>query len=298
MGARPARCQRWLGPTAWAALLQFHIVTEWSASTATRPAALVTGAGVRLGRAIALDLAAHGWDVAIHYGRSAAEAQTAVAEARAAGADAEAFAQDLAQSDALAGLIARVVERFPRLSLLVNSASVYTAGLIAKTDAALLETQWRVNLVAPFLLTKAFAAHVARGNVVNIIDNKIGFNQNAYAAYLLSKKSLADFTRMAALEFAPRIRVNAVAPGVILPAADRSADYVAWRLQAIPLARQGDPAHICAALRALVANEFVTGQIWTIDGGETIAHSGRNFAEYRQDRGAADDGQHKRCTAI
>lgn len=248
--------------------------------TAPRPV-LITGGAVRLGRGLAEAFAATGHDVAVHYGRSAAAAQETVAALRTKGVRAEAFQADLADPQALSSLMDAVTTVFPDLGGLVNSASAYDAAPIAETDAALFDSQFAVNLRAPFLLTKAFAAAVDEGFVVNILDNKIAYNQYAYAAYLLSKKALAAFTPMAAMEFAPRIRVNGVAPGVVLPAGSRAPDYVAWRIEGIPLKKQGDVAHIAQAVLALAYNDFTTGQIISIDGGENSAHIGRNFEDYQ-----------------
>ncbi|MGO1426069.1 MAG: SDR family oxidoreductase, partial [Halomonas sp.] len=131
------------------------------------------------------------------------------------------------------------------------------------------------------LLTRHFAETVQEGQVINIIDNKVAYHQYPYAAYLLSKKSLAEMTRMAALEFAPRIRINGLAPGVVLPASQRTSDYVQWRIEGIPLKQQGEPAHLVQALYYLLDNTFVAGQILFVDGGESINLEGRHSENYR-----------------
>lgn len=253
-------------------------------NAATRPAALVTGGAVRLGRAIALALAEAGYDIALHYGSSAAAAEATAVEIRALGVECHTLQLDLADVEALPGLIERARAALPNLRVLVNSASVYTQATIAATTAAIFDQQLAVNLRAPFFLTRAFADQVGEGHVVNIIDNKIAFNQHQYAAYLLAKQALAAFTRMAALEFAPRIRVNGVAPGVVLPATTRSPEYVAWRVSGIPLRRQGDPADITGAILYLLGSDFVTGQILTVDGGESLTNVGQNAAQFDQDK--------------
>lgn len=247
-----------------------------------RPAALVTGGAVRLGRAIALALAAAGYDIALHYGRSAeAAAQTAEA-IRALGVGCQTFAADLADAAALPGLVAAAHQAYPRLRALVNSASAYTQATIGATTAEIFDQQLAVNLRAPFFLTQAFARQVERGHVVNILDNKIAFNQHEYAAYLLAKKTLAEFTRMAALEFAPHLAVNGVAPGVVMPATTRSEEYVAWRIGGIPLRRQGTTADITGAILYLLGSDFVTGQILLVDGGESLTNVGQNAAQFDQ----------------
>jgi len=245
-----------------------------------RQAALVTGGAVRLGRAIALALARQGFDIALHYHSSQAAAERTRAEIEQLGVACQIFQQDLARADRLAGLLASVRERFPGLTVLVNSASGYGQAAIRETTPELFDAQLAVNLRAPFFLTQAFARPGQRGNVINILDNKIGFNQYQYAAYLLAKKSLAEFTRMAALEFAPDIRVNGVAPGVVLPAKSRTQAYIDWRVQGIPLKMQGDTAHITRTISYILENDFVTGQIFVVDGGESVAHVGQNAADY------------------
>jgi NAD(P)-dependent dehydrogenase (short-subunit alcohol dehydrogenase family) len=172
----------------------------------------------------------------------------------------------------------------PNLAVLVNSASAYTQAPIAQTTAAVFDQQFAVNLRAPFFLTQAFAQQVGRGHVVNIVDNKIAFNQFAYAAYLLAKKALVEFTRMAALEFAPHVAVNGVAPGVVLPAVTRSPAYIAWRVSGIPLRRQGDTDDVTRAILYLLGTRFVTGQVLLVDGGESLTNTGQHAAQFDPDR--------------
>ncbi len=242
-------------------------------------AALVTGGATRLGLFFARRLADAGYDIALHYNSSADAAARAAEEIRALGRECHTFACDFSSGDP-GDLIEQAQSALPGLAVLVNSASAYTPAPIAQTSRALLEEQFSVNLFAPMLLTRDFASRVGRGCVVNIIDNKLAYNQYPYAAYLLAKKTLAEFTRMAALEFAPHIRVNGIAPGVILPAATRSSDYLQWRFEGIPLGRQGSQENLGQALDYLLANDFVNGQILVVDGGESINVVGRHSENY------------------
>lgn len=244
-----------------------------------RPAALVTGAATRLGLVFARALAMQGYDIALHYHCSISQAESAIAEIKSLGAACEGFPCDLA-GDGVNLLIDQVIERFPSLQLLINSASAYAAGRISETTPALLKEQFDVNFFAPFLLSSRFANVVQSGSIINIIDNKIAFQQNNYAAYLLSKKALADLTSLAAVEFAPDIRVNGIAPGVVLPGSNRTDDYIAWRVQGIPVGRQGDTSELVGAMNYLLLNEFVTGQILYVDGGESINQRGLNAEDY------------------
>ncbi len=245
-----------------------------------RGAALVTGGAIRLGRELALALARAGYDIALHYFSSEEEAEQTRREIEAFGVRCELFGFDLSDTPALPTWMAAVAVRMGNLEVLVNSASGYTQATIADTESDDFDQLFALNLKAPFFLIQAFARQVQRGNIINILDNKIAYNQFSYAAYLLSKKGLAELTRMAALEFAPAIRVNGIAPGVTLPAESRSADYLQWRIEAIPLQRKGEGDHIAQALLQLLANDFITGQILVVDGGEGIAHVGRNAGAY------------------
>jgi NAD(P)-dependent dehydrogenase (short-subunit alcohol dehydrogenase family) len=251
-----------------------------SSESPLRPAALVTGGAVRLGRAIALALAGAGYDIALHYGRSSEAAEETAAAIRALGASCHPISHDLADVDGLAGVVGQARAALPELSVLLNSASAYTQATIGATSAAVFDHQLAVNLRAPFFLTQAFAAQVGRGHVINIIDNKVTFHQFQYAAYLLAKKALADFTQMAALELAPHIQVNGVAPGVVLPAGTRSPEYIAWRVSGIPLQRQGTTGDITGAILYLLGSPFITGQILTVDGGEGLTGVGQNAAQF------------------
>ncbi len=248
-----------------------------------RPAALVTGAAHRLGREFALALADMGHDIALHYHSSLESAESTAGELRERGAEVDLLPCDLSRHADLPGLVERARARFPHLSVLVNSASRYAAGNLASTRPETVFDQFAVNLVAPMELMRAFAADSESGCIINIIDNKVAYAQYDYAAYLLSKKSLAEATRMAALEYAPRVRVNGISPGVVMPMSSRTEDYLRWRLDGIPLKRQGEPANLCRALRYLVENDFVTGQILTVDGGEGMFQVGRHSENYPGD---------------
>ena len=242
--------------------------------------ALVTGGAVRLGREIALALAQSGYNIALHYGRSVEAAQATKADIEALGVICHMCPQDLADVHALDGFIKTVYEQVENLTVLVNSASAYENSTITNTKIETFDTQFTVNLRAPFFLTKAFARYCGVGNIINILDNKIMFNQFDYAAYLLSKKALAELTRMAAIEFAPDIRVNGIAPGVVMPAVSRSEEYVAWRVSKIPLQKQGNPGNITRAIDFCLKNDFMTGQIIVVDGGEGGTNVGFNFTQF------------------
>ncbi len=248
------------------------------------PAALVTGGAVRLGRAFALTLAENGYDLALHYHSSRNAAEATAEEIRALGRKCILFQQDLADVVAFKALLASVHSALPNLNVLVNSASGYLQENISETSLKTFDAMFFLNLRAPYFLTQAFCATVESGQVINIIDNKIGFQQYKYGAYLLSKKALAEFTKMAALEYAPHFRINGIAPGVVLPATTRSPEYIAWRVQSIPLQKQGHPNDISQALLFLLSSGFISGQIITVDGAENLDHIGKSAADFDQSK--------------
>lgn len=224
--------------------------------------ALVTGAGIRVGAAIARDLARHGWRVAGHYRTHRPSRLAAALQA------------DLALPDGPAALAAAFRARFSRLDLLVNSAAAFDAIPLAETDAAAFDSQMELNARAPLLLTRALAPLLRRsgGSVVNVVDVGGGLVAwRGYAAYAASKAALARLTECLALELAPGVRVNGVAPGTVLwpesyPAARRR--ELARR---IPLGRAGVPDDVAEAIRYLAGARFVTGAILPVDGGRHLS---------------------------
>ena len=247
-------------------------------------AALVSGSAIRLGKAIAIALAKTGFDIALHYHSSKEAAQKTAEEIRAIGVDCELFQLNLRKAEEMPAFLKTIKNQMPHLRVLINSASAYTQATISNTTTAIFDQQFDVNIRAPFFMTQAFAQEVDQGEVINIIDNKIAFNQNKYAAYLLAKKTLVELTKMAAIEFAPQLRVNGVAPGVVLPASTRSQEYIDWRIQGIPLQMQGSTKHITDAILSLLNNPFITGQILAVDGGESLSNTGRNAGDFDQSK--------------
>lgn len=247
-----------------------------------REAVLITGSAIRLGKAIALSLAKKGYDIALHYNSSEEEAQNTYREIKNIGVECKLFKFDLADTKKLEENFSNVIKEFPNLKVLVNSASAYIQANISKTNIEDYEKLFDINLKAPFFLSKYFHKNVKHGNIINIIDNKIGFNQNTYSAYLLTKKNLAELTKLSAIEFSPNIRVNGISPGVVLPAQSRSEEYINYRINGIPLKMKGDENHITDTIFFLLENKFVTGQILTVDGGENILNTGLNAGSYDQ----------------
>ncbi len=236
--------------------------------------ALVTGSGIRLGRAIAISLAEKGCNLALHYHSSQKDAEELKNLVERMGVEAELFQTDLGNPENAKNLIGDVVDRFGSLEILVNNAGLYGRGRGLATDLSRLEEQFRLNLFTPILLIRAFAEALAsdsQGKVINIADAKVLQIGYDHFAYRLTKRGLIDITRMFALELAPRITVNAVAPGVMMPLAgfeDVDMDARAQRL--IPLKRIGAPEFVAQNVLHLLEQDFMTGVVLPVDGGENI----------------------------
>ncbi|MEE8573794.1 MAG: SDR family oxidoreductase, partial [Thermodesulfobacteriota bacterium] len=229
---------------------------------------IVTGGAKRLGREIALSLAALGYSIALHY--STTKPDGVAQEIRASGVECEPFQCDFSGVTEVEGFVEKVLGRFPSLELLINNASVFERSTIEETSLEFLERHLTINFTVPFILSRDFKRHVGKGHIINITDTNVTKNFSTYAAYLLSKKALSEFTRMAAREFAPETRVNAVAPGLILPPDGEGEEYTKRLSERIPLKRAGEPADIASAIEFLVNNDFVTGEILFIDGGRHL----------------------------
>lgn len=235
-----------------------------------RGAALVTGGAVRIGRAIALALARAGYDIALHYHTSGSEAAEVGRQIEALGRRQRLFPCDLSDTRGARSLIAQVFEGLPRCNVLINNASIFQPVRLMETDERLFERHMNVNFKAPFFLTQEFARHCRSGQVINILDTRVAASDSSHFIYTLSKKALFEFTRMAARELAPGIRVNGVSPGLILPPAGKEAADLDHRAAAIPLQRKGALEDLVAAVLFLLENPFITGDCIFVDGGEHL----------------------------
>lgn len=230
--------------------------------------ALITGSGVRLGSAMAQALAGQGADVVIHYHRSADEAARTIQAVQAAGQRAWAVQADLAQPQQAEALIGLAVQAAGApVDILINSASFFQVSRITTVTVEDILANIQVHAVAPLLLSRALAAQARAGRIVNMLDTRIVDYDREHAAYHLSKRMLFTLTRMLALELAPQVAVNAVAPGAILPAAGATREQFEQLAQAAPLARVGGPEDIVKAILFLLDSPFITGQVIFVDGG-------------------------------
>jgi pteridine reductase len=238
--------------------------------------ALVTGAGARLGRAIAEGLGRLGADVALHHHGSKEGAEAAATAIGVDGNHAQTFAADLTKDDQLFRLAEQVEAKMGPVSVLVNSAAVYLRHDFFDTPASALDAQWALNARAPYLLSQAIGRrmrHRGKGDIVNVLD--IGGAVNAwrhYSAYAMTKAALASLTKCLALELAPAIRVNGVAPGTVLPPEALAPAELEQLKGRIPAGRFGSPDDVVATVAYLVTGpRFVTGQIIAVDGGRSLA---------------------------
>lgn len=245
--------------------------------------ALVTGAGTRLGRAMALDLGRRGHDVIVHYNTSKGPAEEVVAEIRAMGRAAHAFGADLLDEAATQGLVPRAVEALGGpITCLVNSASIFEYDSIESATRESWDRHIESNLRAPFVLTQKVAQGitepgrdvrgepVAQGLVVNIIDQRVRKLTPDFMSYTIAKMGLWAFTRTAAQALAPRLRVNAIGPGPTLQGAKQSDEHYAAQRANTVLQRGSNPEDICAALGYFLDAPGVTGQLLCVDGGQHL----------------------------
>lgn len=239
--------------------------------TSAPRAALITGAGRRIGRAITLALSRAGFAVVLHAHRSRAEAEKLAEEIVQAGGQAAVVLADFANAEALRKLVPAAAT-FGPLTLLVNNASQFEEDEIATLDRARFEQTIAVNLTAPLLLGKAFAAQAPEGSsIVNVLDQRVLKPTPRFFSYTLSKSALHTATITLAQALAPKLRVNAVAPGPTLPSPRQSAEQFAAQAAAVPLQRGPTPEDVAAAVLYLAEAKSVTGMVIAVDGGQHLA---------------------------
>ncbi|MBL8342702.1 MAG: SDR family oxidoreductase [Rubrivivax sp.] len=265
-------------------------------TAAAAPVVLVTGAAQRIGRAIALELAAAGWRVAVHYRHSAGPAQALVQHLNAVARPglplplpreprSAAFCADLADEAACRALVPAVVREMGRIDALVNNASLFEHDNAADFSFAAMERHWRANTGAPLLLAQAL--HEARGHapprheggsavVVNLLDQKLWAINPDHLSYTLSKAALEVATRMLAMTFAPHTRVCGVAPGITLTSSEMSAAEFDTAHRMTPLGRGASADEIARAVRFLVESPSITGTTLLVDGGQHLAGQARD----------------------
>lgn len=237
--------------------------------------ALVTGGAVRLGRAIALHLARRGANVGIHFHHSREAARATTAELAACGVRAAAVEGDFSEEIAPSAqrVLAEAADALGPIDLLVNNAAIFEPDTLETLSQTAWDRQLRINLEGPIWLTREFARQLPpgrTGDVINIVDWRALRPQPGYLSYTIAKAGLAAATKLLALELAPAIRVNAVAPGAILPAAGEGPERFERLAEQIPLRRTGRPEEVAAAVEYLAMSGFVTGEILYLTGGQHL----------------------------
>ncbi|MGQ0674098.1 MAG: SDR family oxidoreductase [Hyphomicrobium sp.] len=238
---------------------------------------LITGAARRIGRAIALGLAAEGWRVAVHYRRSEREAEALAAGIRSAGGEAVAIGADLSDPQDVAALIPRVADALGAPTCLINNASEFLLDSVASLNDATWETHQTINLKVPVFLARAMALGLPEGtpgNIINIIDQRVWKLTPDFFSYTISKAGLWTATRMLAQALAPRVRVNAIGPGPVLKSVHQTdADFEAEARSTL-IGRGPTPEEVAAAVVFILAAPAMTGQMIALDGGQHLMWTG------------------------
>ncbi len=235
--------------------------------------ALVTGAGKRIGRAVALRLGREGFAVAVHYNASADSAEAVAEEIRTGGGTALALKADLSDEAETEGLVRRAGEALGPLGVLVNNASTFEMDTVETATRQSWDHHLEPNLRAPFVLIQRFARQLpeaAEGCIVNLLDQRVWNLTPYFVSYTVAKTGLWTLTRTMALALAPRIRVNAIGPGPTLPSLHQTEAQFRRQCEAMPLRRGTSPEQVADAVRFLLAAPAMTGQMLALDGGQHL----------------------------
>ena len=246
----------------------------------SKPCALITGGSKRIGKEIAIFLARKGYDIVIHYNKSKKDAEelanflsenykikTAIIDG------------DLSTKLSIKKIINFMTKNHKNWQLLINNASIFNKSNFIENIEDEFENNLNIHLISPLYLSNYFAKFVYKNSIqnaqiINMIDKNIARYDTINFYYLLSKKFLAEFTKMLALQLAPKIRVNGISPGYILPEVNSTSDNIEKSSKIIPLKKIGNPKNIIQTLEFLLKNDFITGQILSIDGGASLNHAG------------------------
>ncbi len=235
--------------------------------------ALITGAAKRLGREIALALAEDGVSSVIHCLTSTGEAEELKKQIEKLGPKAWVLQVDLSQSTEYEALFRKAAECAGTIDILINSASIFPQGSLEGVTLESINRNVEINAWVPLFLSREFSRQTSQGRIVNMLDTRITGGDRKHLAYYLSKMMLAEITKTLALELAPDITVNAVAPGLILPPAGKDESYLEKLRDTVPLKMIGHPAYVTDAVLFLLNSSFITGQVIYVDGGRHLIGS-------------------------
>lgn len=244
---------------------------------------LITGAAQRIGRALALDFAAQGYDVCIHYHLSKAAAQTLATEIMELGQQAFLVCADLSKEQEVDQIFPTLAAQGKSISILINNASTFKYDSVDSVSKESWDYHLQPNLRAPFILSQAFARQIDAGLIINIIDQRVWNLTPHYMSYTLSKVGLWGLTQTLALSLAPFIRVNAIGPGPTLKNENQTAEQFATQCQNTPLQQGGTLEDICATARFFCQAKSVTGQMIAVDGGQHLGWAMPNSQIGRED---------------
>lgn len=232
--------------------------------------ALITGGAKRLGRATALTLAERGINTVIHYNNSAQRADETVQLSKDKGVLSDKIQYDFSDTDGINKLIQKAVNITGNLDFIINSASVYPVDNLESLSGERLNRTININGLAPFILAREFKNTCNTGSIINFLDARMTDYEPKHISYQLSKQMLFNLTRMMSLEFAPDIRVNAVAPGIIIPDKNTDKEIIEHLKSGNPLNRIGNMEEVTSTVLFLLQNEFITGQVIYVDGGRNL----------------------------
>ena len=233
------------------------------------PTALVTGGAIRLGRSVALHLAGRGYNIALQYCSSRESAEQTAKEARNFDVQCKTYCADFTDFNSAPLLMGQVLADFNSMDLLVNSAANFIQKKIEETSNSELLDTINMNLIAPFILMREFKKKVNNGLIINILDERILRRVSTFGAYSVSKSALAHLTELSAVSWGETVRVNGIAPGLILPPAGSSGEYLLEKAPNIPTKTHGNASDILSGVDYLLDSPFVNGEILFIDGGES-----------------------------
>ncbi|QDP84505.1 SDR family oxidoreductase [Chryseobacterium sp. SNU WT5] len=234
--------------------------------------ALVTGSADRIGKAVAVHLAKQDYNLVLHYNSSREKAEKLKDEIESiySGLKVELLQINFLKENNFDQILQDLKKKKIKVDVLVNCASDFIKSSFKEEGSDLLDKEMTINFKIPYLLTKAFAKVFGKGNVINFVDTKVAKNSTVHLDYILSKKLLKDFTKISAVELAPHIRVNGIAPGLILPPEGKDESYLLNLAKDIPLKTIGNLEEILKAVQFILDSQFFTGQILYIDGGEHL----------------------------
>ena len=234
------------------------------------PTAIVTGGAIRIGRAMALHLARKGFNIALLYHSSGEASENTIKEVQSHGVQCQGYATDLRNLEEAELFIGKILKDFDDVELLVNSAANFIQENVEQTQLESLVDTLNLNLMAPYLLMREYKRKVNKGLIVNILDERVAKTLPTFAAYSVSKVGLKHLTELAAVEWGKSIRVNSIAPGLILPPQGGPPDYLEKAAKKVPTGTHGSLENLTKALDYLMENTFVNGETLFVDGGESL----------------------------